>query len=166
MDCSHIRFCVHDTALPDDRQPQIDLYQLQSLFQVGAFWARDRQIEDWAIAIANSNPVITVWDGLQLIGFARATSDCIYRATIWDVVVHPDYQGCGLGRKLVETLVSHPRLNRVERIYLMTTRQQRFYERIGFEENTSTTMVLYNNELLVTQEIDRELPLVASIESE
>ncbi|HIK31612.1 MAG TPA: GNAT family N-acetyltransferase [Oscillatoriales cyanobacterium M59_W2019_021] len=166
MNCSHIRFCVHDTALPDDRQPQIDLYQIQSLFQVGAFWARDRQIEDWAIAIANSNPIITVWDGSRLIGFARATSDCIYRATIWDVVIHPDYQGCGLGRKLVETLVSHPRLNRVERIYLMTTRQQRFYERIGFEENTSTTMVLYNNELLVTQEIDRQLPLVASIESE
>lgn len=166
MDCSHIRFCVHDTALPDERQSQIDLYQIQSLFQVGAFWARDRQIEDWAIAIANSNPIITVWDELRLIGFARATSDCIYRATIWDVVVHPDYQGCGLGRKLVETLVSHPRLNRVERIYLMTTRQQRFYERIGFEENTSTTMVLYNNELLVTQEIDRELPLVTSIESE
>ncbi len=142
------------------------MYQLQSLFQAGAFWARDRQIEDWAIAIANSNPIITVWDAQRLIGFARATSDGIYRAGIWDVVIHPDYQGCGLGRKLVETLVSHPLMNRVERIYLTTTRQQRFYERIGFEENSSTTMVLYNNDLLVTSEIDRELPLVASIESE
>lgn len=166
MDCSHIRFCVHDTASTENHQYPLDLYQLQSLFQAGAFWARDRQIEDWAIAIANSNPIITVWDGSRLIGFARATSDGIYRATIWDVVIHPDYQGCGLGRKLVETLVSHPRMNRVERIYLMTTRQQRFYERIGFEENTTTTMVLYNNELLVTPALDRELPLVASIESE
>jgi ribosomal protein S18 acetylase RimI-like enzyme len=149
MDCSHIRFCIHDTASNNNSQPQLDLYQLQSLFQAGAFWARDRQIDDWEIAIANSNPIVTVWDGSRLMGFARATSDGIYRATIWDVVIHPDYQGFGLGRKLVETLVSHPQMNRVERIYLMTTRQQRFYERIGFEENTSTTMVLYNNESTV-----------------
>jgi N-acetylglutamate synthase-like GNAT family acetyltransferase len=50
----------------------------------------------------------------------------------------------GLGRKLVETVLSHPLMNRVERVYLMTTHQQRFYERIGFEENSTTTMVLYN----------------------
>jgi N-acetylglutamate synthase-like GNAT family acetyltransferase len=33
-------------------------------------------------------------------------------------------------------------MNRVERIYLNTTNQQSFYERIGFAGNTSTTMVL------------------------
>ena len=136
MDCRSIQFC--------DRNSRIDYHQLQELFRLGAFWAKDRKIEDWEIAIANSNPVITVWDGDRLIGFSRATSDGIYRATIWDVVVHPDYRGAGLGRKLVETVLSHPRMNRVERVYLMTTHQQSFYERIGFECNSSTTMVLYN----------------------
>jgi N-acetylglutamate synthase-like GNAT family acetyltransferase len=82
-----------------------------------------------------------------LIGFSRATSDGIYRATIWDVVIHPDYRGAGLGRKLVETVLSHPRMNRVERVYLMTTHQQSFYERIGFQCNSTTTMVLYNQPL-------------------
>jgi N-acetylglutamate synthase-like GNAT family acetyltransferase len=82
-----------------------------------------------------------------MIGFARATSDGIYRATIWDVVIHPDYQGGGLGRKLVQTVLSHPLMCRVERVYLMTTHQQKFYERIGFEYNASTTMVLYNQPL-------------------
>lgn len=136
MDCSHIQFC--------DRKSKIDLNQLQALFNLGAFWAQNRSIEDLSVAIANSEPAISVWDKEQLIGFARAISDGIYRATIWDVVIHPDYQGHGLGRKLVETVLSHPRMNRVERIYLMTTHQQQFYERIGFECNSSTTMVLYN----------------------
>jgi len=83
--------------------------------------------------------VISVWDGAT--NWLWATSDGIYRATIWDVVIHPDYRGTGLGRKLVETVLSHPRMNRVERVYLMTTHQQRFYEQIGFECNSSTTMV-------------------------
>jgi len=140
MDYRHIQFC--------DCKSQIDYFQLQELFRLGAFWAKDRKIEDWEVAIANSEPVITVWDTGLLIGFARGTSDGIYRATIWDVVVHPDYRGAGLGRKLVQTVLSHPRMSRVERVYLMTTHQQSFYERIGFECNSTTTMVLYNQPLL------------------
>lgn len=136
MDGSHIQFC--------DRKSQVDLNQLQALFKLGAFWAKERSTDDLRVAIENSEPVISLWDGQKLIGFARATSDGIYRATIWDVVIHPDYRGAGLGSKLVETVLSHPRMNRVERVYLMTTHQQRFYEKIGFESNSTTTMVLYN----------------------
>jgi ribosomal protein S18 acetylase RimI-like enzyme len=137
MDCSHIQFCA-------DKE-KIDIYQLQSLFDLTAFWAQNRKIEDLEIAIKHSNPVITVWDGESLIGFARATSDGIYRASIWDVIVHPEYRGAGLGSKLVETVLSHPLVNKVERVYLMTTYQQKFYQRIGFTENQTTTMVLYNS---------------------
>ena len=127
-----------------DSKSEIDLDQLQKLFNLTAFWANNRSLEDLSIAIANSNPVIAVWDEQELIGFARATSDGVYRATIWDVVIHPEYQGSGLGSKLVETILSHPCIHRVERVYLMTTHQQKFYQRIGFQQNSTTTMVLYN----------------------
>ncbi|AFY70481.1 GCN5-related N-acetyltransferase [Thalassoporum mexicanum PCC 7367] len=138
MDNRRIRFC--------DRHDQIDIVQLQALFNLVAFWAKERSSDDLAIAIGNSDPVITVWDGDKLIGHARATSDGIYRATIWDVIIHPDYQGSGLGRKLVQTVLSHPKVCNVERTYLMTTHQQSFYARIGFEPNSSSTMVLHNQE--------------------
>ncbi|MDF5710002.1 MAG: GNAT family N-acetyltransferase [Nostoc sp. S4] len=127
-----------------DRKSEIDLYQLQELLNISAFWAKGRSIEDLSIAIANSEPVISVWDSERLIGFARATSDGIYRATIWDVVIHPEYRSSGLGSNLVETVLSHPRMRWVERVYLMTTHQQEFYKKIGFQPNTTTTMVLYN----------------------
>ncbi len=149
MDCRHIQF--------SDCKARLDSQQLQSLFELSAFWAKDRCREDLEIAIANSDPVISVWDGERLIGCARATSDGIYRATIWDVVIHPEYRGVGLGRKLVETVLSHPRMNRVERVYLMTTHQQRFYERIGFQTNETTTMVL-NNQPIATPLAPREVP--------
>ncbi len=137
MDCSHIQFCT--------QKENLDFEQLQELFKLGAFWAQERTQEDLKIAIANSNPVVSIWDGDYLIGFARATSDGVYRAAIWDVVVHPKYRGLGLGSKLVETVLSHPQVNKVERVYLTTTHQQSFYQHIGFEYNDTTTMVLYNN---------------------
>ncbi len=139
MDCRHIQFC--------NRPDRIDLQQLQQLFNLAAFWAQNRSLSDLETAIAHSKPVVSMWDRDRLIGFARATSDGIYRATIWDVVVHPDYQGLGLGRKLVQTVLSDRHICRVERVYLMTTYQQPFYERIGFQTNASTTMVLLNQPL-------------------
>ncbi|UJB70779.1 GNAT family N-acetyltransferase [Acaryochloris sp. 'Moss Beach'] len=141
MDNRHIQF--RDGLTEADQQVDVSvLRKLQRLFQVGAFWAGERCLEDWAVAIANSYPIISVWDREELIGFARATSDGIYRAMVWDVVIHPDYRGQGLGRQLVQTLLAHPQMNRVERIYLTTTHQQSFYEHIGFVSNSSTTMVL------------------------
>lgn len=162
-----IQFC--EGLGPGKAQPSLaTLQQLQGLFQVATFWAQDRRLEDLAVAIANSKPVISVWDQEHLIGFARATSDGVYRATIWDVVVHPDYRQSGLGRKLVETVLAHPHLNQVERIYLMTTHQQRFYEHIGFQPNSSTTMVLHNQNIPtasavpVTAEISHQRKSVSS----
>ena len=140
MDSRQIQFCFDKS--------KIDFYQVQELFVLGAFWAKDRTIEDIQIAIDNSNPVVTVWDRDRIIGFARATSDGVYRAGIWDVVIHPDYRGRGLGGKLVETVLTHPQVNKVERVYLTTTNQQSFYERIGFKRNDTTTMILDNSGLV------------------
>jgi ribosomal protein S18 acetylase RimI-like enzyme len=141
MDCSNIQFQYSEHLSREH------LEQLMKLFQRAAFWACDRTPEDMQTAIAHSRPVVTVWDGEQLIGFARATSDGVFRATIWDVVIDPTYQGAGLGRKLVETVLSHPLMSRIERVYLMTTHQQQFYERIGFQENQTATMVLFHREI-------------------
>ncbi len=136
MNVHSIRFC--------DRHVDIDIQQLQELLNRSAFWAADRRVEDLQIAVDRSEPVVSAWDEDKLIGFARATSDGIYRAAIWDVAIDPDYQRLGLGRKLVETVLSHPYMQRVERIYLFTTHHQRFYERLGFVTNSSTAMVLTN----------------------
>ncbi len=154
MDHRQVRFSEGLTPYPPSESTAEDWVQLHALFQEAAFWAKDRTLEDLKIAVAHSSPVISVWDCSpplesypetlnRLIGFARATSDFIYRATIWDVVIHPDYRGEGLGGKLLQTLLAHPHLNRVERVYLMTTHQQTFYEHMGFIQNSSTTMMLY-----------------------
>jgi ribosomal protein S18 acetylase RimI-like enzyme len=140
MNVNSLRFC--------DRTEDIDIPQLQELLNRSAFWAADRRVEDLQVAIERSEPVVSAWDEDKLIGFARATSDGIYRAGIWDVAIDPDYQRLGLGRKLVETVLAHPHMQRVERIYLFTTHHQHFYERLGFVVNSSTAMVLTTSQAI------------------
>ena len=125
----------------------VNIDQMMALFQRNAFWAQERLAHDIEKAFRHSHPVVTVWDGERLVGFGRATTDTVYRAVLWDVVVDLDYRRMGIGRKLVENLISHPDVQSVERVYLFTTHQQGFYERIGFVENTSTTLVLMGKSL-------------------
>jgi N-acetylglutamate synthase-like GNAT family acetyltransferase len=150
MDHRQIWFCEGLSPCTSGQTTQDALEQLQQLLCLGAFWAAERTLSDLEIAIRHSCPVISVWDQQRLIGFARATSDGVYRATIWDVVIHGDYRGEGLGRKLVQTVLAHPHMNRVERVYLMTTHQQSFYEGIGFECNSTTTMVLHQQRAIAS----------------
>jgi len=54
----------------------------------------------------------------QLIGFARATSDHAFNATIWDVVVHPDFQGKGLGKALMKYMLKKLRLKTLATLFI------------------------------------------------
>ena len=67
MDYRSIQFSV--------QKQQVDLLQLQSLFNLATFWAKDRNLSDLQTAIAHSNPVVSAWNQQNLVGFARATSD-------------------------------------------------------------------------------------------
>jgi N-acetylglutamate synthase-like GNAT family acetyltransferase len=42
----------------------------------------------------------------------------------------------------VATLVNHPKLVGVEKVYLTTSHQQNFYEKLGFIRNDTATMIL------------------------
>lgn len=106
--------------------------QLQALFESGSFWAQGRSCADLRRMLAGSQAVVTAWHGNKLVGFGRATSDGIYRAVLWDVVVTQEHQGLGLGRSIVEALLQAPCLAGNERVYLMTTTSSGFYERLGF----------------------------------
>ena len=54
----------------------------------------------------------------RLVGFSRATSDHAFNATIWDVVVHPDFQGRGLGKELMRQLIKKLRSEDISNVTL------------------------------------------------
>lgn len=127
-------------------RPRRAIAQLQALFHDHCFWARQRQSDDLHRMLRGSQAAVSLWEGPRLIGFGRATSDGIYRAVLWDVVVAGGHEGQGLGRRLVEALLSAPALAGVERVYLMTTNSQGFYERLGFREGLSQRLMIHLRE--------------------
>ena len=93
--------------------------------------------------LKNSSVIISLWEHKELIGFARATSDGIFRTVIWDVVVADNVQGNGYGRKLIKAIINSPMIKKSEKIYLMTTHRSEFYKQVGFKINRSQNLMLY-----------------------
>ena len=56
-------------------------------------------------AICNSWFSISIYHNENLIGYGRIISDGIYQTFICDVIVHPDYQKQGIGKKIMSTLL-------------------------------------------------------------
>jgi len=120
---------------------------LQQLLQEHTFWGRGRSITDLRLMLRGSAAVVSLWKKNELVGFGRASSDGVYRAVLWDVVVKDELQGHGNGRLIVEALLNHDAIKNTERIYLMTTNQQGFYEQIGFEQQTNQKLMIINRKL-------------------
>jgi aralkylamine N-acetyltransferase len=113
----------------------IDLYELEELCDAVG-WSR-RPIRKVKKAIQNSFLVVTMWEQRgsrkRLIGFSRATSDHAFNATIWDVVVHPDFQSRGLGKALMKQLIKKLRNEDISNVTLFADPQVvEFYQRLGF----------------------------------
>ncbi len=122
--------------------PSQGLIKLKVLLDKHAFWAQGRSYKEIRKVLAGSTVVISLWRGKRLIGFGRATSDGIYRAVLWDIVVAGDLQGQGLGRMVVNALLDAPSLKKVEKIYLMTTNSADFYEQLGFQRSSNQALLV------------------------
>nr|YP_009498088.1 Ycf52 [Gracilaria changii]ART65351.1 Ycf52 [Gracilaria changii] len=113
----------------------VNLYDLEKLCDsVG--WVR-RPLKKVKIAIDNSFLTVCLFYEKNkkefLIGFARATSDTSFNATIWDVVVHPEFQGRGLGKILMDQIIKHLRYEDISTITLFADPHVvSFYKHLGF----------------------------------
>nr|QVY58171.1 GCN5-like N-acetyltransferase [Eucheuma denticulatum] len=116
-------------------EKNINLYELEQLCDsVG--WVR-RPLKKVKLAIDHSFLTLCLFyknkHYKKLIGFARATSDTVFNATIWDVVIHPDFQGQGLGKILMDQTILHLRCADISTITLFADPQVvSFYRNLGF----------------------------------
>ncbi len=142
MSAAPIQLIRHRRGAWRLRRATGQLHQLQQLLDAHSFWASSRSQRELSRMLAGSQAVVSAWQGSRLVGFGRATSDGVFRAVLWDVVVAGDHQGRGLGRRIVETLLQEPPLQGVERVYLMTTNSTGFYEQLGFTAVDSQRLML------------------------
>ena len=118
-----------------DKNKNIDVHALEQLCDTVG-WVK-RPLKKVKTAIENSFLIISLsyYDDRQkkLIAFARATSDNTFNATIWDVVVHPEFQKQGLGKILMNEVIKHLRFSDINTITLFADPQVlNFYKNLGF----------------------------------
>jgi GNAT superfamily N-acetyltransferase len=70
-------------------------------------------------------------DGRQ-VGFARLVTDFVRYAHLLDVFVLPEFRGRGIGKLLIENILTHPELRTIVRYTLGTQDAQSLYAQHGF----------------------------------
>ena len=129
-------------GLGPNLKPTNGLSKLQKLLDNNAFWAKSRTIKDLKKCLSNSDVVISLWVGNEIVGFGRGLTDGIYRGVLWDIVIDQNHQGKGFGKLIIKNLLSSKKVKSTKKIYLMTTNKKFFYSQLDFKEVTSQNLLI------------------------
>ena len=122
--------------------PTNGLKKLQRLLDRNAFWAKNRTINDLKKCLANSDVIVSIWVGNEIVGFGRGLTDGIYRGVLWDIVIDENHQGKGFGILVVNNLLSSKKIRKTKKIYLMTTNKKLFYSQFDFQEVSAQNLLI------------------------
>ena len=121
-------------GLGPNLKPINGLKKLQKLLDQNTFWAKNRTTNDLKKCLANSDVIVSLWVGNEIVGFGRAITDGIYRGVLWDIVIDQNYQGKGFGTLILKKILSTKKIKNIEKLYLMTTNKKLFYSQFDFKE--------------------------------
>jgi predicted GNAT family N-acyltransferase len=126
-----------NTFLTIDKLSVEQIEQLHTFYQ-NEWWSKGRSLTETQELLKHSDFVFGVCDSTtqQLLAFARVLTDHVFKALILDVIVRPDQRGAGLGAALMEKILQHPVLSKVQHVELYCLPERvAFYQRLGFSSD-------------------------------
>lgn len=99
---------------------------------------------DIQTAFINSMFKCFIYDSGKMIGVGRALADGFDASYICDIAVHPEYQGRGIGKKIVLKLVEFSKNHRKTILYAAPGKEL-FYLKLGFKR-MKTAMAIFKNQ--------------------
>ena len=118
-------------------QSKLDLDVIHEFLSRESYWAAGIPRETVARSIENSL-CFGVYDNARQIGFARVVTDFATYGYIADVFILEPYRERGLGKELMSSIMSHPKLQGLRRWSLGTRDAQGLYSQFGFEPVVNT----------------------------
>lgn len=112
---------------------RLDLEVIHDFLSQKSYWAQGRSLEVIKRGIENSLN-FGIYQGRKQVGFARVVTDYATFAWLADVFVLEEHRGQGLGKWLIEVILSHPRLQGFRRWALATKDAHELYRNFGFDE--------------------------------
>ncbi|MBL8992647.1 MAG: N-acetyltransferase [Spirochaetia bacterium] len=118
-----------------------DLGHAQGIVDLIDLWYADkrllrRTLDDVMQSIAS---FVVATEGDKVVGCASLFHYHKDLSEVRSLGVHPDFQGKGLGRKLVEECITEAKRLKVERVFALTL-EVPFFERLGFKTSEKTLL--------------------------
>jgi ribosomal protein S18 acetylase RimI-like enzyme len=104
----------------------------------------DKPVDYLKKVMKNSRYKCFVFSGTQLVGVGRALADGADCSYLCDIAVHPEFQGKGIGKAIVITLLALSKGHKKVILYANPGRES-FYEELGFKRMT-TAMVIFQDQ--------------------
>ena len=114
-----------------DNSKEIDRNSLRDLF-LSVNWDSGNYPDKLQEAIWNSHAVVTAWDGGKLVGLVNSLSDGVMTAYFPNLLVRPDYQKQGIGKRLVESILEEYKTYALK-VLIAYDDTVDFYKKCGFE---------------------------------
>ena len=111
--------------------------QIDDLMEIYSqnWWSKKRKKDDVICMLKNTTVVIGIIHNDKLIAFCRILSDFVYKALIFDVMVHKKYKNKGLGKRLLKEVFSYEKFKNVKNFELYCLDEMvLFYEKFGFKK--------------------------------
>ena len=96
-------------------------------------WSSGHFPEKLVVAMKNFKTVFSAYDGDKLVGMICVMDDGVMNAYVHYLLVRPEYQGQGVGKKLVE-LVKEKYASYLRIVVVAYNAEIGFYEKCGFSK--------------------------------
>ena len=123
----------------------VNFQEIIDLYAAVGWSAYTNDIQGLVLCLSQSTYVAFHVEDHKVVGLVRSLSDGVSIHFLQDILVHPDHQGKGIGKALMESALQ--RFKKCRTHLLMTDdneNQKKFYESLGYKNTKTLTKIPLN----------------------
>ena len=122
---------------------QVNIEALHKYLSTESYWAKNIPREIVEKGVKNSLNFSLLSPQKRFIGYAKLITDRATFAYLADVYIEKEFRGQGLGKWLMECIMSHPELQNLRLWLLHTKDAHSLYSKFGFSQPTNIEKIMH-----------------------